>query len=273
MIDLLADLGSLYVTGRLTHTRISWWRLALAGLAGSTVSLGIIVFRLYGIPVNYVVSVLALEILMVGIAYQIYSVRHLIVLCGCQLLTAFGLHGVLTVLMQFVHTGYLLILFLGILILWLLNHGYSLYRQEERNEALNVRGILYWKDAAVTGRGFVDTGNTLRDPISLQPVIIVEGSFICPILPEPYQEMVKQYVKDGRIDYDTIAAQNLHKIRVIPYRTISEEEGSLLGIQCRRLVLIHNGKTFEFSPVVIGISRTVICKGREYQMLLPNNIV
>lgn len=271
-INLLADMMILYLTARLMRESCVWWRILLAGSFGSAASLIILILGIHGIHVNYVVSVISLEILMIAIAFSIQSTRKLILLCGCHLLTAVMLHGILYLLMQVIHMEFLCMLLFAGLILWLLYQGYARYRMSEHDGSQIYTGILYWDDRSVMGKGFVDTGNTLIDPVSGRSVIIADSTWIQPILPDAYQEMIRRYMLYGRIDYDYMADRQLDQVRVIPYRTIGEEDGNMLAIRCQRLVITNREVCYKYAPAIIGISRTAIIQGEEYQMILPNRL-
>ncbi|MBR1567977.1 MAG: sigma-E processing peptidase SpoIIGA [Lachnospiraceae bacterium] len=269
-INLLADITILYLTARLTRQPTAWWRLLLAGGFGSAVSLVILILRFHGIIVNYAVSVLAVEILMITIAFSVRRVRQLILLCGCHMVCAVLLHGILYMVLQAMHIEYLPVLMLACLILWLLYQGYERYRSVTHDSSQIYTGLLYWEERSILGQGFVDTGNTLIDPVSGRFVVIVDGKWIQPLLPPAYQEIVGRYLLSGSIDYAYITAEHLYQVRVIPYRTIGEEEGTMLAIQCRKLVISNQEESYKYAPAVIGISRTSIRQGEEYQMILPN---
>lgn len=105
----------------------------------------------------------------------------------------------------------------------------------------------------VTMKGMVDTGNFLVDPLSGKPVMIISAEAAKQILPEA---LVEEAVESGNM---LTVPESLGKsgyagrIRMIPYRSVGEGKGCLIGIRPDAVrVGIHNGK---------GSNKTVAISG------------
>lgn len=69
-------------------------------------------------------------------------------------------------------------------------------------------------------RGMLDTGNSLLDPITLYPVIVVEYDSIKSILPDE----IKEFMKEGNDLNCNINRRYLNRIRLIPCNAVGHSE-------------------------------------------------
>ncbi len=98
-------------------------------------------------------------------------------------------------------------------------------------------------------KGFIDTGNGLSDPVSGDPICIIDKSTAKKLLE-------KETVKN---------------IRYIPYRTIGNAEGVLPIIRVDRL-RICGEQTCEIKQPLLGISEEKVSIRGEYEMILNPNL-
>lgn len=124
-------------------------------------------------------------------------------------------------------------------------------------------------------RGIVDTGNSLTDPISKYPVMIVEYSAIKDILPIE----IRDILLDNKIfNLDQIIAQLngsswVTRFRIIPYRALGTENGMLIGFKPDN-VLIYNDKYYkDIKDIIVAIYNRNLSKTGDYRALLHPDIV
>lgn len=77
-----------------------------------------------------------------------------------------------------------------------------------------------------------DTGNTLRDPISGEPVLIAG--------PEIANGLLGLEISQLRDPLQTIESHAVDGLRLIPYNTVGSDSGFLLGLRCDQVAV--NGK-------------------------------
>lgn len=96
---------------------------------------------------------------------------------------------------------------------------------------------------SVVMKGMVDTGNFLTDPLTGKPVMIISAEAAGQLLPN---EFIEEAVKTGKIQSLPEALINssyASRIRMIPFKSIGEERGYLVGIRPDTIKIgIHNGK-------------------------------
>jgi stage II sporulation protein GA (sporulation sigma-E factor processing peptidase) len=124
-------------------------------------------------------------------------------------------------------------------------------------------------------RGIVDTGNSLIDPISKYPVMIVEYNAIKDILPTE----IKDILLDNKIfNLEQIITQLngsswVTRFRIIPYRALGTENGMLIGFKPDN-VLIYNDKYYrDIKDIIVAIYNRNLSKTGDYRALLHPDIV
>jgi stage II sporulation protein GA (sporulation sigma-E factor processing peptidase) len=282
-VNFIMDMSVLWLTGFVLKYKLPLWRILLGGFTGSIMSVGLQL--VHGIPLwlYYVLGIAGIGMGMTVITFPVHTWRQLLHSYGCLLLVTIGVGGSMTLLghlveqfqgqggqlLQQTGTFWQLVVLsaVSITVLTLLWLGMRQYDVE--HQWIQYTGLLTIDGVSQSGIGFLDTGNRLVEPVSHQPVVIVDPTWLMPALSEEYRTLVDVYVKQGCIDYDWIVAHQLYKVRRIPYQTIDEADGHLLGIQCQRLELTSRGEHRCYSPVMIGISRTAVSAGKKYQLIIP----
>jgi len=118
----------------------------------------------------------------------------------------------------------------------------------------------------------VDTGNSLVDPISQNPVIIAEFDKIKHLLPLP---IVRLYAEENQDDLtslaDSFAASGFNtRLRMIPYSAIGKR-GVIVGFRPDKIEIIDAGK--ETKDVIIGICDFALSQDGAYHALMNPQLV
>ena len=121
----------------------------------------------------------------------------------------------------------------------------------------------------------IDTGNSLQDPITNMPVIIVEFSAIKEILPIEICNIFEE-VKEQDLDGLTNKLYNsswFNRFRLIPFNSLGKENGMLIGFKPDYVVIGEENKEKGISDVVIAIYNKVLSKGKNYKALLGPDLL
>lgn len=110
---------------------------------------------------------------------------------------------------------------------------------------------------------FFDTGNSLYDPISDSPVMVVEYNCISSILPPE----ISYYLKEGTIE--NLPPNFNRRLRFIPYSSIGKKNGVILGFKPDRVVLDEK----VFHNIVIGICENSLAKDNSYDALINPHVL
>lgn len=121
----------------------------------------------------------------------------------------------------------------------------------------------------------VDTGNSLEDPISKFPVIIVEYSAIEDILPDKIKDVFKSSDSDI-LENMAINLQNsnwMNRVRIIPYNSLGKENGILIGFKPDNVELENDGDRMNLNKIIIGISKSKLSQNGDYKALINPDIL
>ena len=92
----------------------------------------------------------------------------------------------------------------------------------------------------------IETGNSLREPVSGKPVSVVE------------EEML------GRLSGIKIP----EKLKVIPYHSVGKSNGIMEGYEIPEMIIEDEGENLRWQKVIVGISKNKISANGRYQMIL-----
>lgn len=127
----------------------------------------------------------------------------------------------------------------------------------------------------VTLNALVDTGNTLREPISDYPVIIAEYDKLKPILPN---EILDIFENDSEINLEAITklsgkSEIANRLRLIPFCSLGKDNGMLLGFKPDLASLVENEADRDIGNVIVGIYNKKLAGDRSYCALLNPEVI
>ncbi len=137
-------------------------------------------------------------------------------------------------------------------------------RYSPGNACMNVEVGL---DGAVTGfTAFVDTGNRLEDPMTGEPVLVAEYDAVRGIIPQEVREAVAtgNLVAVAQVPGSSFAS----RIRVLPFSTLGEAGGLMIGFRPDSVVLEYEGRRYERNGTVVAVCRGPLSPEGSYQALL-----
>lgn len=155
---------------------------------------------------------------------------------------------------------FLNILILSVISFALISLGEKILKSKT-NRNLLYETTIYFSDKSVTGRGFHDTGNVLKEPFSGFPVVVAEYNFIKPLL----SENIKKYIKEGSIE-----SVSEGKVRLIPVSTVSGV-GMMPAFLAEKLKIRGSDCLKERENIYVAVSENKLCGG-EFDIILNNSI-
>ncbi len=162
------------------------------------------------------------------------------------------------------------------LILVLGKWGLDYLEQKKWQRLLQVNLMIRLLDKEVKVEGILDTGNKLKEPLTKEPVIVVQYSALKEILPEEIQDYFdKEYDKSLDLDVDLILNSPFAtKLCFIPYSCLGEKKGFLLGFRPQAIKLWEKGREIEvIKKAVVAIYRDSFSETAAYQALLPPDLI
>jgi len=152
---------------------------------------------------------------------------------------------------------------------------WDIIKSKAIHENLMVPVLIEFENKKVMIDALIDTGNSLRDPISNIPVIVVEFEAVKEILPE---EVRKIFLNGIEADLNLVV-QEISKtdwasrFRLIPFNSLGKINGMLIGFRPDRIEIeLKNGKK-DFEEVVVGIYNRILSGDESYRALLSLELV
>lgn len=105
----------------------------------------------------------------------------------------------------------------------------------------NCTVTLFYMDKKVSLDAKIDTGNTLKEPFSNNPVIIAEYSYIESILPDDLKDIFQNF---NTCKCNASISSYNARFRLIPFSTISES-GVLPAFKPNKIEIFYLGKVFK----------------------------
>jgi len=154
----------------------------------------------------------------------------------------------------------------------LIRLGLRIARQHtmKRQMLCNVQIFMGEQDASF--EALVDTGHSLKEPLSQSPVIIAEFEHVKNFLPDRLKVLF--YEKCESDLTGLIAGQEgafYKRIRMIPFTSLGRTNGMLIGFRPDRVAV--EGAKEAPSDVIIGIYNNRLCHDGRYQGLLSPELI
>jgi len=282
-VNLLMNYLILWSAGRLSNARSSLSRLILASALGSIYSLAVFLpgtSQLFGPLMKFLFS-----LLMLTVAFVLQSWRAFLLSLLFFYLASFALGGmvfgfsyflqnstvslnepggVLFVVGRHFWVGVWFMLFFA----WVACRlGVRLLQRRVAQQLFPI--VINFFSRKVEVEALVDTGNSLIDPLSGDPVIIVEYEALKPSLPpEIFSSFSKEQFSCEQFLMSITDTSWAKRIRVIPFHSLGEQNGLLIGIRPDGVEIKQGNKKILAEKVVVGIYRHRLHKDSNYQALL-----
>ncbi|MDR1537878.1 MAG: sigma-E processing peptidase SpoIIGA [Clostridiales bacterium] len=146
-------------------------------------------------------------------------------------------------------------------------------RALKRQLCLSVR--IFFGERECEFNALVDTGNSLRDPLSHCPVIVAEFDSVKNFLPDS-MKLIFYEKQENDLQHLLAGAEGSTfsgRLRMIPYESLGRKNGLLIGFRPDK-VEIDNGKgVILLQDVVIGIYNFTLSSDGGYQGLLNPEMI
>lgn len=219
--------------------------------------------------------------LMILVAFKIRTFPEFMRRWGMMLLSAFLLAGCTYALSNFLdggtvsRAGFMYISPKGILKAFLFSAGLCIVLVRPIGRILSGKAFkegsiipVYIKvdDKSVRFHALVDTGNSLIDPITGYPVMVVEADTVKAILPgEVYESVISNnmglYTDHGESAW-------FKRIHLIPFKSIGKENGMLTGFRPDNIRIGQEGSFKEINDVIVGVCGMKLSGSDRYSALI-----
>ena len=121
----------------------------------------------------------------------------------------------------------------------------------------------------------VDTGNSLCDPLTNSPVVVVEFNAIKNILPMEIQRIFDESKENDLDSVTKIVSDSkwMSRFRLIPFTSLGKENGMLIGFRPDYIEVGENAEKKGITDIIIGIYNRALSKNNNYSALLSPELI
>lgn len=136
--------------------------------------------------------------------------------------------------------------------------------------------VIAFENKDIELSALVDTGNSLHDPLTNMPVVVVEFDAIKEILPLDIQKIFTEAKENDLISISGIVSNSqwFSRFRLIPYTSLGKENGMLIGFKPDYIdIKDKNEEKKGISNVIVGIYNRALSKNEKYRALLSPELI
>jgi stage II sporulation protein GA (sporulation sigma-E factor processing peptidase) len=280
--NLLANCFILKLTSVMSGFPSKLWRILLSSSFGALYAVFAVIYWSNPLIASLPAKIL-FSMLMVLLSFRVKSAADFLRRWGIMLLVAFMLGGctyafsgilggsTLTYggLMYLSPQGVLkAFLFAAALCIILVRPiGRILSGKAVREGSIVLVNVILGKRSA-RFNALVDTGNSLIDPLTGYPVIIVEAESVKNIVPpDVYDFFLSSKVPDEKIKTE-INPSWKSRMHLIPFKSIGRENGILAGFRPDSIKVLQGNSFKEINNAIIGICGIKLSNSSRYTALL-----
>lgn len=151
----------------------------------------------------------------------------------------------------------------------------SYYQEKMTREQELLEVSVYLNNNKACFISLIDTGNSLIEPLSKLPVMVVEYKIIKNLLPLTLTQIFELQQENDFITLGKVI-ENLRdeiKIRLIPFKSIGSNEKFLIGFKPDYIKVFNGNSESMYYDVIIGIFNDRLCTDEQYNGLLNSEIL
>ena len=286
--NLLMNYIILFATGYILKIKVNHFRLILSSLLGGIYAI-VAYTNIIQIYTNFFMKI-TLSFAMVYLAYKASNIKLFFKEIIVFYLTSFIFGGTAFAMLYFIKPQNVLIkngVYIGTYPIKIAAIGgmvgfilivitFKIVKHKISKNDMYCEIEIYIKEKSKRIKAMIDTGNMLKDPITRQPVIVVEKDVLYDLIPYKILDNIEKITGgdlNNDIYLDNEIVEYISKFRVIPYTSIGKQNGLLLGIKANKIITYIDSNDEIINDVIIGINNNKLSKNDKYNALLGLEIL
>ena len=232
-----------------------------------------------------IITKIILSICMIYIAYNPKHVKGMIKELMVFYLVSFALGGCAFALLYIVRpqdifmkdgvyigTYPLKIALLGGIVGFIVTYiSFKIVKSRITKNEIIYKTIIKFDEKELEINVMLDTGNTLKDPITGEAVMLIEKEKLYGLIPRSILDNVEnilggEFEEEQQFKYRT-------KLRIIPFTSVGKQNGMMLGIKVDSVKIITDVDEIINENVVICVYDKIFSKSRKYSGLIGLDIL
>ena len=146
-------------------------------------------------------------------------------------------------------------------------------RLTKENMLVHVK--ISFDNRAIDLSALIDTGNSLRDPLTNIPVMVVEFKALKELLPQEIKSIFDGAQEDDLNYVTTIISKSkwFSRFRLIPFCSLGKENGMLIGFKPDFIEIGGEDDKRGVKNVIVGIYNRSLSRNEKYKALLGPELV
>jgi len=287
--NLVINYLILYVTAKFSRLKVSTLRLFLGAIVGALYVVVIILQP--GIKVYYTtVAKILLSIFIVAITFSPTKVLPFIKTLVNFYISTFIFAGAALAFLFFNQQGgfvrngivyvfgqskWSLMLFSIVTVGLIIKIFIEVIQSRISRERLIIPVKISFDNRMIYLSALIDTGNSLKDPLTNTPVMIVEFKALQELLPVEIKRIFENSQED---DLNCVSAtistsKWFSRFRLIPFSSLGKENGMLIGFKPDFIEIGEEGEKRDVKNVIVGIYNRSLSRNEKYKALLGLELV
>ena len=132
------------------------------------------------------------------------------------------------------------------------------------------------EDKKIITKALIDTGNMLKEPITNTPVVVIERTLLYDVIPKEILNHLEEIIGgDFKEIPEEIKNKYVSKLKLIPYSSLGKQNGMLLGIKAKKLIIVkgEEKEKIEKENIILGIYDKSLTKKGEYRAIIGMEFV
>lgn len=132
------------------------------------------------------------------------------------------------------------------------------------------------EDKKISTNALIDTGNMLKEPITNTPVVVIERTLLYDVIPKEILNHLEEIIGgDFKEIPEEIKNKYVSKLKLIPYSSLGKQNGMLLGIKAKKLIILkgEEKEKIEKENIILGIYDKSLTKKGEYRAIIGMEFV
>lgn len=124
-------------------------------------------------------------------------------------------------------------------------------------------------------RALIDTANSLYDPISNLPVMVVEYNAIKELLPDDLRKIFEKCKENDLALISNIVSGTewISRFRLVPFSSLGKENGMLVGFKPDEVLIKMIEGNKEIRNIIVGVYNKKLSKDESYNALLHPEVI
>lgn len=248
LVNFMMDYILLLLVRKMLKCTATHGNVFVGAMAGAFLTCLIIILPVLHTVLKFVLFHTVVNTMMIRFGLRIKDMRTMIKAFLTLYAGGFLLGGVMEHLRQYVKVGSMF-LFIAVSAYYVVTWIWTFFESVQKMNRYRCRAKLYIGEKKYRINGIIDTGNCLHDPITNEPVSILD--------------------KKAAIKF--LGNEKMEKVRYVPYHSIGKPEGVLPVLRIDKMC-VENGRIHWIQRPLIGISEEEISSGDSYQMIVNPDI-